>query len=105
MISYERPKQSRQNHYIETIRLKESNPGWLASAAGYHSIHQWLTRNYGKPSSCANCPATAHKEAGGRWSIQWALKTGYNHAHNLFHYLPLCRSCHRKYDMTPEEQA
>lgn len=102
-MTYELAKQSRQHRYIELLKIKESNPEWLASSAGYQSIHQWLKRNYGNPSICSMCWEKGQREKGGRWSIQWALKAGYNHSHNKDHYIPLCRSCHRKYDMTPEE--
>jgi hypothetical protein len=87
------------------LALKEANGRWLGSAAGYHSIHQWLKRNYGNPSACATCPTKGKKEADGRWSIHWALKRGYIHSHNVAHYKGMCRSCHRKYDMTPKEKA
>ena len=84
--------------YKPFVALKEANGRWLGSAAGYHSIHQWLKRNYGSPTECEQCGTKGHKEKGGRWSIHCALKQGAIHSHDRANYLGLCRTCHGKYD-------
>lgn len=60
--------------------------------------HQYLRSHYGKPDHCV------HPECKGKskW-FDWALKTGHEYTNDPKDYLWLCRSCHRKYDLTPEK--
>lgn len=57
--------------------------------------HKWMESNYGKPKVCEskNC------EGKSKW-FDWCIKTGREYSHNREDYLRLCRSCHRKYDLT-----
>lgn len=66
----------------------------------YLLIHQWLVKNYGHSQFCGKCGIFGKDEKGGRWSIHWALKKGFEHKREISHYEGKCRSCHKKYDMT-----
>lgn len=66
---------------------------------GYTTIHYWLTRTYGKPSSCIHCQKHGSQNSkDGRWNIQWALIKGKKHERKRENYIPLCVLCHNKYD-------
>ncbi len=59
----------------------------------YISIHAWVVREKGKPTTCEQCGKeglTGHK-------IQWANKD-HKYARNIDDYMRLCGICHRKYD-------
>jgi phage terminase large subunit GpA-like protein len=63
----------------------------------YGSVHQWLWQRRHLKKKCKHCGSTKH--------LNWALKKGCKHAHSIGHYLVLCDSCHKKYDMTPKRRA
>jgi len=98
MVDYKLAKEGGKSQKLE------ANPRWKGGDAGYYSIHQCLTRNHGKPPSCAHCRCKGHEEKDGRWSIQWAKRKYKRYTRNVNDYLRLCRSCHRKYDMTDKER-
>lgn len=79
-------------------RKGKNNPRWKGREAGYHSKHLFLVRNFGNPSICSMCHIKGKKEKDSRWSIQWALKHDKDYTHDKDDYMPLCRSCHGKYD-------
>lgn len=74
----------------------EGNPMWKGNKASHSSFHTWLSKNYIKPERCQKCKYIKR--------LDWALKRGKNHDHNVKNYLCLCRSCHLKYDYTPERR-
>lgn len=63
----------------------------------YGNIHSWLRKRFGSPEKCSKC-GTSGKKVNGRWSIQYALKKGEEHARDIKKYLTLCSSCHATYD-------
>lgn len=65
----------------------------------YRAIHNWLTKNYGKPNSCCNL-LCSHKSG----TFQWAIKKGYDHARDISRYVNLCSSCHLMYDFDNERK-
>lgn len=67
----------------------ELHPGWKGDQVGYHALHSWLTREYGKPSLCEECGSTN--------KVQWASKD-YKYTRPRDAWLHLCYWCHRKYD-------
>ena len=77
--------------------VKENSPHWKGDNAGKGTKHVFLTKHYGKPTHCDFCKV---KDL---WT-DWALKRNREYSHNREDYLRLCRSCHRKYDMTPERK-
>lgn len=62
-------------------------------------IHKWLNTNYGRPRICEDKKCDGKIE--NRW-FDWALKKGCKYKRNRNNFLRLCRSCHRRYDMTLE---
>jgi len=64
----------------------------------YRQIHVWLNKEFGKAIFCEN-PQCKKKSI----IFEWALKKGSKHSFNRNSYTRLCRSCHRKYDMTAEK--
>jgi len=63
----------------------------------YYNVHQWLRHRYGNANKCES-PECEGKSK----TFQWALLKGKSYKHNRENFWMLCRSCHRKYDMTKE---
>lgn len=61
----------------------------------YRIVHDWLNKHYGKANKCESDHCT-HKSN----IFEYCLKKGKDHDRDRENYLMLCRSCHRKYDMT-----
>ena len=76
----------------------ESNHMWKGKAAGYQAFHLRVSNAFGKAkdSGCAICGTTSPDI-----SYDWANLTG--RYHDITDYLPMCRSCHRKYDKARRE--
>jgi hypothetical protein len=89
----------------QTLEKAKKNPRWKGESALYATKHQFLARNFGRITNCEHCEVEGKYEKGGKWSIQWAKKQGVEYSHNRTDYIGLCRSCHRKYDMTDKERA
>jgi len=64
---------------------------------GYSSIHKWLKRRYGKAFRCEDPRCNGITNL-----YEWALIKGKNYRHKRENFIMLCKSCHRKYDMTEE---
>ena len=67
--------------------------------AGKTAMHHYIAKHYGRPSICEN-PLCEGKSK----SFDWCIKTGRAYSHNREDYLRMCRSCHRRYDLTPEKK-
>ena len=67
--------------------------------AGYFAKHRYLYYHYGQPSICENLSCEKRSKV-----FEWCLKGGRSYSHNREDYLRLCRSCHRKYDLTEEKR-
>ena len=78
---------------IDTIKLKE-----LFGISSYHALHTNIRKRYGNATHCSNkdCSYPNPKR------FEWALKKGREYSLNIEDYIPLCPSCHRKYDFTVE---
>jgi hypothetical protein len=65
---------------------------------GKSQVHKWMDTHYGKPRICEgkDCRGNA------TW-YDWALKKDCEYKRDKNNFLRLCRSCHRRYDMTPEK--
>jgi len=59
------------------------------------SIHKWLKNNYGKPDRCESidCNHISKK-------FDLALIKGKEYERKRENFIILCRSCHKKYDMS-----
>lgn len=75
---------------IKRNQWGENNDNWKGDDAGKQAFHRRLYSRYGKPSICGACGTTKSK------NYDYASLTGkYN---DIEDYLPMCRSCHSKYD-------
>ena len=75
--------------------IGSKSPSWKGEEVGYFGIHNWLSKNYGRPGECVYCGCKNNKE--GRSIIEWASIDG-KHYRKLEQYIPLCRACHTIYD-------
>lgn len=68
-------------------------------SAEYKRVHKWLTATFGQPKVCVNpiCKGISKK-------YEWAKRKGKTYATKRGHFIRLCTSCHRKYDMTNERK-
>lgn len=78
----------------------EKNGNW-SNNAGKPALHTWVKRQLGNPLKCKHCGVLgkAKKRIDGstRWTIEWANKSQ-EYKRDILDWLPLCVSCHRKYD-------
>lgn len=72
-------------------------PNHFVRGGGYHAIHKWLYRHYGKANRCTNpdCPGTSRR-------YHWAKLDGAAYEHNRQNFTMLCAQCHRLYDQRPD---
>ena len=75
---------------------KEKNSNWKADSNNYQTIHSWLLVNFRK-KKCEKCGVTNKK-------LDWALLKGKKYQRERKNFKILCRSCHLKYDYTPERK-
>lgn len=66
----------------------------MAVARSYSANHDWLHRNFGTPKRCRMCNRTR--------KIDWANKLP-KITRKRENWIPLCRSCHRKFDSARTE--
>jgi hypothetical protein len=71
----------------------ELNSFWKGINACYGTVHQWIHRHFGNAQECVYCGKT--KEEG---IIDWA-NINHTFARKIEDYIPLCRSCHKIYDL------
>lgn len=83
-------------------RARESNTGvnhwnWKGDDGSHDSIHHWLRSHYGRADRCENelCPGISKQ-------FDYALLPGHKYSRKRTDYIKLCRSCHKKMDMTDE---
>jgi len=76
------------------------NNKWKGDKVGYFGLHTWVHRKLGRPTSCTHCGSKGKKN-GRNWSIHWANKSQ-EYLRDIEDWIPLCISCHIKYDMTQE---
>jgi len=71
-------------------QFNELQPNWKGDAVGYAGMHKWVQRHKGKAMGCVNCNKIGKS--------QWANVDG-QYQRNLDDYVPMCSSCHKKYDL------
>jgi hypothetical protein len=99
MINIEK-RRLRQREYQRTVKYLEWRKKYLLvkgekgkSDTGYVNLHQWVSKNLGKPDTCQHCKEsglTGHK-------IQWANKS-HKYKKDLKDWIRLCGPCHKIYD-------
>lgn len=72
------------------------HPFWKENTYSKHAVHNWVKRWKVKPSFCEVCGTI-------NVVLDWANRDGL-YKRILDDYICMCRSCHRKYDMTPEKK-
>lgn len=72
----------------------ENNGMWKGEITQYGPKHSWVARHKERPKNCENCKKEIKTE--------WANKD-HKYKRNLDDYMALCRSCHRQYDKTLNE--
>jgi hypothetical protein len=77
--------------------LKGENAPNYKKVVGKSQVHRWMEVHYGKPQICEmeGC------EGKSVW-FDWAKKEGMEYERNRDNFLRLCRTCHRRYDLTPK---
>lgn len=72
------------------LRYENGNRG-----GGYHAVHKWLEKHFGKACKCDNdlCDGLSKR-------FHWAKKKSMTYEHKRENFFMLCASCHRKYDLT-----
>lgn len=78
------------------------NPNWNGGSAHYRSVHMTLKKRYGKPLFCENrenrlFPFFCSEKCN---IFDWAKKSDSKYTALREDYYQLCRSCHKKYDLT-----
>lgn len=88
--------------YIRTQEHKAKLAGIAGRArilrgGGYHAIHKWLTKHFGKADRCENpdCKGISKRYC-------YAKLADKDYAHDRGNFILLCASCHRLYDQKPE---
>lgn len=77
----------------------ENNPNWVGDAAGYATRHDRLQRIRGEADHCI------HRNAIGCTSNRF--ESAHIHGedpYDIYSYVPLCKSCHAKYDPKRDQQ-
>jgi len=67
-----------------------ANSYWKGDNANYQALHRRLYVRFGKPSKCARCGTETAKH------YDYANLSG--QYHDINDYMPMCRSCHWKFD-------
>lgn len=89
-----------QECYWKSARVPHGtkSPQWKEKT-GKSNVHKWLSNNYReelKICEGTNCRKNSD------W-YDWALKKGCVYDKKRENFVRLCRSCHRRYDLTPEK--
>ena len=71
--------------------IGENNKNWKGDKVGYISLHSWVKRWLIDPKKCEYCNSTKN--------LDWANKS-HEYKRDLADWLRLCRSCHKKYDLS-----
>jgi hypothetical protein len=77
---------------INKIRGK-NHYKWKGDYVGYHGVHHWLYKYFGKPMKCEHCGEIILKGK----NIHWANKSG-KYLRDINDWLRLCKYCHAIYD-------
>jgi hypothetical protein len=74
------------------------NPQWKGKNASKSAFHTWLKLHFNKEKiKCIHCGTKEKK-------LDWALIKGKEYSHCRENFMPLCRSCHLRYDYTEERK-
>lgn len=84
-------------HHNTEFKKGKLHPLWKDGKVGYSSLHEWIGVNWGKAKeyTCSHCPKQA---------LDWANIAGI-YDRNRKNWMPLCRSCHKKFDKADTSKA
>jgi hypothetical protein len=71
----------------------EKHHSWKGNAAGYWPKHRWVSKEFGRPSTCEHCSRTGLTGK----QIHWANKD-HTYLRQRDNWLRLCVKCHGNYD-------
>ena len=69
----------------------KNNVAWRGDQVSYTGLHQWVSRQLGKPKKCEFCGTTTARK------FEWA-NINKEYKRNLTDWVRLCTKCHRNYD-------
>jgi hypothetical protein len=98
-IRTEKNKVSKKTKIILSQKMKGNNFGWKGDKIGYHGIHAWLRREFGKANKCENINCE-HKSK----RFNYALLREHKMERKKENFWMLCQSCHEKYDITKKQK-
>lgn len=96
-FAYELSETDSKKEKAKKNQTGKTNSAWKGKSAKVAAKHQWLSRNYNKGNKCLHCKTIGKK-------LDWALLKGKKYEHKRENFIPLCRSCHLKYDYTQERK-
>ena len=71
----------------------ESNHKWKGDEVSYRSLHKWVERQLGKPTTCTDCGKVGY----GR-QIHWA-NVSQEYKRDVSDWMRLCAKCHKSHDL------
>ena len=92
---------SKECYWKSLVGIKGKDAPNYRKVVGKSQVHKWLDVNYGRPKICEYKKCDGKIES--RW-FDWALKKGKQYERKRSNFFRMCRSCHRKYDMTPQKR-
>lgn len=76
----------------------EKNVNWKGDDVGYHALHGWIARQYGKADHCEKCGCDQIPKGRQRW-FDWA-NLSHEYKRDVSDWMMMCKPCHREYDKT-----
>lgn len=91
----------KRREYWNSLKGKKGvdTPRWKGDKAGKTAVHKWLAKHFGRPSFCIHPDCNKKSK-----NYEWCKIEGRSYTHNSEDYIWLCKSCHRRYDLTPEKR-
>jgi len=101
----DKPRCVKCNTYLKNYKYKhcskhhsflkgEGSTAWKGDNIGYHGIHRWMNKTFGKAKKCENLDCLYRPPK----SFEWALLEGMKYERKRENFIQLCIGCHRKYD-------
>ncbi len=78
-------------------RFGKDSFSWSGNNITYFGIHSWVRKVLGSPRKCEHCNREDRK------AYDWA-NISKKYKRDIEDWIRLCRSCHIKYDFTPERR-
>jgi len=89
---------SQKCYWESLVGIKGKDAPNYKKIVGESQVHKWLGINFGKEKNCEGKDCRKNSI----W-YDWALKKGKKYERKRKNFLRLCRSCHRRYDLTDKK--